>query len=93
MAPGGSGVQRLLEIRPEIVGVLAADAQAQQPGGQVRLAWHGRAALDRRLDGAEARGVVDHLQRGAYGIGTLGPAVDFEGHAAPKPVMWSRAIA
>ena len=58
-----SSVERLAEVGPEVLDVLDADRAADQPVGDGRgLGLPAAAALERRLDAAEAGGV--HPERG-----------------------------
>src|SRR3954471_10082418 len=60
--------QRLLEVCPEVLDVLAADAHADQPVRDVLLARVDAAALLRGLDAAQARRVPDDPDRGAGAV-------------------------
>ncbi len=59
--------------------MFAADAEAEQAGWQVLLAWDGGAALDGGLDGAEAGGVAHDGERLTDAIGRGGTTTDIEG--------------
>ena len=79
--------QGLLEVGPEVLDVLAADAHADQAGRDVLLAGEGAAALHRRLHAAEARRVPDDLGRGAGAVARRRrrPRVSKLTHRPPKP--------
>src|SRR6185437_8651257 len=72
----------LLECRaqvvPEVVDVFAADAEAQEPGGDVALSGELAAPLDGALDAAQAGGVDDDAQVIAEPVGG-GSVGDLEG--------------
>jgi hypothetical protein len=55
----GRGVQCLVEVAPEVVDVLAADAEADQGRTDALLAGERGAAFHRRLDPNQADGEVD----------------------------------
>ena len=58
-----------VEVVPEVVDVLDADAHAQQAGIDVGVAGVLLAALDRRLDPAEAGGGHEQAHGVAHGVG------------------------
>ena len=65
--------------------MLAADRHPDQVGGHVlALGLVAGAALDQRLDPAEAGRVCDQSERGADRIGALGAAADLERHHRPE---------
>src|SRR5206468_8212654 len=54
--------ERGVQVVPEVVDVLAADAQAQEPGGYVFLSGELAAPFDGAFDAAQAGGVDDEVQ-------------------------------
>src|SRR5215469_2296634 len=56
--------ERGVQVVPEVVDMFAADAQAQEPGGQVALSGEFAAPFDGGFDAAQAGGVDDKL----YGV-------------------------
>ena len=63
--------------------MLAADAQAQQPGGDVALSWELAAPLDGAFDAAEAGGADDDVQRVEQAVSCAGIG-HFEGQHCPE---------
>src|SRR5580692_4519481 len=70
--------ERAVQVVPEVVDVFAADAEAQQPGGDVFLAGELAAPLDGAFDAAQAGGVDDDVQGVAEPVGGAGVG-DLEG--------------
>src|SRR5687767_15241674 len=60
--PSG-GFERLLEVLPEVLGVLASDADAQEIFGYAAFGGVACAAFERGLDGAEAGRVREDVHR------------------------------
>src|SRR3954451_20927461 len=70
IAGSGRRVQRLLDVLYYVLGVLAADAEADEPFRDPR-AWPARAALRHRVDAAEARRLRDELAPGEEALGAV----------------------
>src|SRR5919197_2770601 len=69
----------IVEVGPEVLDVLAADAEPEQGGWQVLLAGDGGAAFDGRFDRAETGGVPDDPQGLADGVRAGRVAANVEG--------------
>src|SRR3954463_14098608 len=73
-------LERLFEVVPEIVDVLAADADAQEVlGDDLALGGVAGASLERALDSTEAGGVREDPHRVDERVGTLRSAARTEG--------------
>src|SRR5580692_7107256 len=70
--------ERAVQVVPEVVDVFAADAEAQQPGGDVFLPGEFAAPLDGAFNAAQAGGVDDDVQGVAEPVGGGGVG-DLEG--------------
>ena len=64
--------------------MFAADAQAQEPGGDVFLSWELAAPLDGAFDAAQTGGVDDDVHGVAEAV-SCGGAGDLEGQHCPEP--------
>src|SRR3954453_23297509 len=78
IAGSGRRAQRLLDILYYVLGVLAADAEADEPFRDPR-AWPARAALRHGVDAAEARRLRDELELGEEALGAVA-ALERERH-------------
>jgi len=60
--------QRSIQIGPKVLDSLNTNAQPQQRRRQVLLSGNAGSSFDGGLDRAQAGGVLDELQSGAYGV-------------------------
>ena len=80
-------IQRLLQVRDQVVYMLQPDRDAQQVGGRVAVGAFDRGAvLDEAFHPPEAGGAREHFHLGGYGHRFRGPALDLHRqHAAIQP--------
>jgi len=76
-------VQRGVQVVPEVIDVFAADAQAQEPGGQMPLSGELAAPLDGGFDAAQAGGADDDLHGVAEAV-SCGGVGHLEGQHCPE---------